>query len=298
MRNDLEQYLLKGNDFGMPVVDHCGFEIAHGVRKLEPHCHPGPEAVFLLEGEMRWDFSDGKSLIQRGGMSHFLKAGISHFPHKSKQTPCHQAWIVLKQLEGISLRGTVFEAEDLKSIYGTISNLSGTTRKMGRRLTGDIIDFSKLVKKFKSDPDPFLKARLRALICQILLRIAECSLMKVEKVSSETEVIRLAKEYLDNNLSRPLEMDDLAKHLGYSGTWILKVFRNSVGVPPAQYLRRRRIEKAQSLLQDKRLNITDIAFRCGFHSSQHFSQVFRKYTGQSPKQARGSWRLPVPNIKM
>ena len=288
MRDDLEQYLFEGKDIGMSIVEHCGFEIAHGVRKLLSHRHQGPEVVYLLEGEMRWNFSDGKSLIQRGGMSHFLKAGISHFPHKSKQTPCHQAWIVLKPLEEISLYGTVFESDDLKSIYRTVSELSGTTRQMGKRLTDDIQEFSTLVKEFKSHPTPFLKSRLRALICQILLRTTESCPMKTTGESSETEVIRLAKEYLDNNLSRPVERGALAKHLGYSGTWILKVFRNAVGVPPAQYLRRRRIEKSQSLLQDKKLNITDIAFRCGFHSSQHFSQVFRKYTGLSPRQARGN----------
>jgi AraC-like DNA-binding protein len=288
MRDDLEQYLFEGKDIGMSIVEHCGFEIAHGVRKLLSHRHQGPEVVYLVEGEMRWNFSDGKSLIQRGGMSHFLKAGISHFPHKSKQTPCHQAWIVLKPLEEISLNGTVFESDDLKSIYGTVSELSGTTRQMGKRLTDDIQEFSTLVKEFKSQPTAFLKSRLRAMICQILLRTTEPCPMKTAQDNSETEVIRLAKEYLDNNLSRPVEMDALAEHLGYSGTWILKVFRNAVGVPPAQYLRRRRIEKAQSLLQDKKLNITDIAFRCGFHSSQHFSQVFRKYTGQSPSQARGN----------
>ncbi len=286
MRNDLEQYFLTGEDIGMPIVSHCGFEIAHGVRKLDPHHHQGPEIVFLIEGEMRWNFSDGKTLIQRGGMSHFLKAGVSHFPHKSKQTPCHQAWIVLKPLEGTSLEGTVFEPDELKSVYGIISNLSGTTRNMDRRLTDDIIEFSMLAKEFKSSPNPLLKSKLRAMICQILLRATASTQTPDRGDKSEKEVIRLAKEYLDKNLSRPLEVEDLAGHLGYSGTWILKIFRNAVGVPPAQYLRRRRIEKAQSLLQDRKLSITDIAFRCGFSSSQHFSQVFRKYTGQTPRQSR------------
>lgn len=288
MRNDLEHYIFSGKEIGMPVIDNCGFEIAHGVRKLSPHCHPGPEVVYLLEGVMRWDFSDGKSLIQTGGMFHFLRPGISHSPNRSKQTPCRQAWIVLNPPEGISLNGTVFKTDDLKSIYGTISHLSGTARQMGRRLIDDILEFSTLVKEFKSQPTPFLKSRLRALICQILLRTTEKCPTIAASDSSETEVIRLAKEYLDNNLSRPVDMEAMAENLGYSGTWIFKIFRNAVGIPPAQYLRRRRIEKAQSLLQDKRLNITDIAFRCGFSSSQHFSQVFRKYTGQSPRQSRGT----------
>lgn len=286
MRDDLEQYLLKGAEIGMPIVNHCGFEIAHGVRMLHPHRHRGPEIVFLLQGEMNWDFSDGKSLLQRGGMMHFLKSGVSHSPRKSRQTPCHQAWIVLNPLCGSPLEGTVFRPGEIKAIHERISELSGTTDSMDGKLAGDIAEFSSLCRSFKTAPERMLAARIRALVCKLLIEAVEPPRKRKADSNSDSEAVRMAKEYLEKNISRPVEMEALSRRLGYSGAWMLKIFRNSVGVPPAQYLRRRRVEKAQELLLDGRLSITDIAFKCGFNSSQHFSQVFRKYAGQTPRQAR------------
>ena len=139
-----------------------------------------------------------------------------------------------------------------------------------------------LAKECKLQPDMLVKSKIRAVICHMLIEIYE-QVLKPE-VAAEHYIITAAKKYLEGNYHRNISMDDLTRHLGYSSTWILKLFCREAGVPPAQYLQRYRIEKAKEMCRKGQMNITDIAFACGFHSSQYFSQVFKKYTGKSPSK--------------
>jgi AraC-like DNA-binding protein len=63
-------------------------------------------------------------------------------------------------------------------------------------------------------------------------------------------------------------------------------FKQVTGVPPAEYIIREKIALAESLLAENQKSITDIAMDLGFCSSQHFSVVFKKYTGESPQAYR------------
>jgi len=59
---------------------------------------------------------------------------------------------------------------------------------------------------------------------------------------------------------------------------------------PKDYLVRVRVEKAEELLRQNRRSIIDIAHSVGFNSSQYFSTVFRRYTGQTPAEFRQNSR--------
>ncbi|WP_437231204.1 helix-turn-helix transcriptional regulator [Planctomicrobium sp. SH661] len=57
-------------------------------------------------------------------------------------------------------------------------------------------------------------------------------------------------------------------------------------MPPNDFLQRLRIKQAQTDLLETDLSITEIAFNNGFSTSQYFSTVFRKYTGDTPARFR------------
>jgi transcriptional regulator GlxA family with amidase domain len=59
-----------------------------------------------------------------------------------------------------------------------------------------------------------------------------------------------------------------------------------MGMPPHQWLTKRRIERAKQLLQEAQLELADIAVACGFVDQSHFTRVFSQSEGQSP----GMWR--------
>jgi AraC-like DNA-binding protein len=66
------------------------------------------------------------------------------------------------------------------------------------------------------------------------------------------------------------------------------MFKKATGLTFTEYLGRVRIEKANALLLNPHLRISEIAYDVGFQSLTHFNRVFRDITGQSPTAFRAS----------
>jgi AraC family transcriptional regulator len=64
-------------------------------------------------------------------------------------------------------------------------------------------------------------------------------------------------------------------------------FRAATGLPPHEYLTRRRIERAQEMLLQDELALVEVALSVGFQTQSHFTSVFKRFAGQSPR----AWRL-------
>ena len=98
------------------------------------------------------------------------------------------------------------------------------------------------------------------------------------------------RRYLDAHHSEPLTLSQVASHLNVSEYYLAHVFKAEIGVPAMQYVMKRRIGEAQSLLMDTETPIAEIADRLGYGSTCHFNTMFRKYVGMPPGQYRQSFR--------
>ena len=96
-------------------------------------------------------------------------------------------------------------------------------------------------------------------------------------------VIRVCR-YIDDHLTEPLTLTDLAGHAGLSRHYFSRLFRATTGDPPMRYLMRRRIEHARGLLADRRHSVCEIAMLLHFADQSHFCRSFRRSTGLSPLQ--------------
>ncbi len=65
-----------------------------------------------------------------------------------------------------------------------------------------------------------------------------------------------------------------------------RVFKETLGSTPMQYVMAYRIEQAAKMLSDPLRSLGDIALSCGFADQAHFSRSFKQVTGQTPRQYR------------
>ncbi|MGK7955372.1 MAG: AraC family transcriptional regulator [Crocosphaera sp.] len=93
-------------------------------------------------------------------------------------------------------------------------------------------------------------------------------------------------DYIDAHLDQNLKLENLAKLLDLSQFHFSRLFKQSVGLSPHQYLIEQRIERAKQLLKKTNQSILDIALNCGFSSHSHLSKQFRQVTGMTPKAYR------------
>ncbi len=98
--------------------------------------------------------------------------------------------------------------------------------------------------------------------------------------------LRPVLSFIEDHLSQDIALGDLAAIAGLSVSHFKSLFRESVGLPAHQYLIRRRVERAKSLIAEGKLSISQIAFETGFAHQSHLAHHMRRVLGISPKVLR------------
>ncbi len=92
--------------------------------------------------------------------------------------------------------------------------------------------------------------------------------------------------YIEANLSENLTLAGLARVAGLSPHHFSRCFRESIGIPPHQYVLKLRLERAKHLLASPQQSVAQVAYETGFSSQSHFSTAFRRAVGVTPQAYR------------
>ena len=102
--------------------------------------------------------------------------------------------------------------------------------------------------------------------------------------------VRLKKvlDYIEVNFSKDIHLNDLAQTAGLSAFHFAKLFKQSTGASPHQYILQRRLERAKELLRKPSMSLSEIGLESGFADQSHFTNVFRRFVGATPSKFRSS----------
>jgi AraC-like DNA-binding protein len=122
-------------------------------------------------------------------------------------------------------------------------------------------------------------------------QIGECAQrLAFATVKTDPEPVRLARNYMQEHLSEPISLDDVAHAVGVSSFHFCKVFKRATGMTFTDYLGRMRVERARKMLLKAANRITEVAYEAGFQSLSHFNRSFRRVVGESPTEFRARLR--------
>jgi len=97
------------------------------------------------------------------------------------------------------------------------------------------------------------------------------------------EAIELAKAYIEQNFTKDLSLNEVAEFVNMNATYLSVLFKEVVGESYIKYLTRYRMELAKELLSEG-IKVNHVSDKVGYRTYRHFSEVFKKYTGQTPGQ--------------
>jgi transcriptional regulator of acetoin/glycerol metabolism len=101
-------------------------------------------------------------------------------------------------------------------------------------------------------------------------------------------------EYIESHLDEKTGLEALAGIAGLSTHHFARAFHQSVGMPPHSYLLGRRLERAERMIRETQLPLSEIAAATGFSDQSHLARHFRRWTGMSPRLARWKERDTPP----
>ncbi|MEU8825011.1 helix-turn-helix transcriptional regulator [Streptomyces sp. NPDC048636] len=95
------------------------------------------------------------------------------------------------------------------------------------------------------------------------------------------------EQYVDVNIAKRFRAADLARVAGLSPDYFTRVFRKTFGMPPREWVIRRRVQHAARLLDETDMSVTKVAALYGYPDSFLFSRQFKAVMGVSPQAYRG-----------
>lgn len=128
----------------------------------------------------------------------------------------------------------------------------------------------------------------------LVLKNLELSLTEIsDKMHSEVgndssispeEIVSLVKDYVKKHYSEEIDLNSIARALGFSSSYLTKVFNKVENTTPSKVIRSYRMGIAKQLLNDDSLTIQQIASHVGYSDPFHFSKSFKQTVGISPTQ--------------
>lgn len=113
--------------------------------------------------------------------------------------------------------------------------------------------------------------------------IGTCGISQLHTEINESHEIKIVCEYLEENYTNTISLEELCQITGFSKSYLLRSFTKQKGISPYRYLETIRIDKAKKLLQNGMKPIY-VAMETGFSDQSHFTNFFKNLIGLTPRQ--------------
>lgn len=153
----------------------------------------------------------------------------------------------------------------------------------------EVYSLLKKILKEINNPDEASPLQIDGLVCQILAEIlrlkSEQSPLKDEPRKKGSLLMWEVRQYLSENYTNKISIDDIAKKFFLSKSSLCHSFRKQYEISPIQYLLELRLESAKDLLTNTELSVSEVARRTGFGNLSYFSTYFKRMEkGMSPSE--------------
>lgn len=243
---------------------------------LPPHRHAGMLEICHLAKGVQVYAVGGRRFLLRGGDCFVTRPDEEHSTDGTPQEKGELCWLQVRPPQS----GEAFLGVEQAQVAGLFARLLAIRRRVfpaSERIPGL---FAELIAAWRSGPEDLRRLVVAQRVLAVLLLVAEDAARTAPRERPGGDLERVFA-LIAGELHRPLPLAELAHCAGLSLPRFKVVFRRAVGLPPAEYVLRRRLDAALAALHAG-ASVTRAALDWGFHSSQYFATVCRRYTGASP----------------
>lgn len=286
------------------LIEHAsivGWLPIHQMATVQWHEHDFYEVAVIESGSGRHVSDQGSEPIGRGTVI-FIPPGVGHAYLACQDVRVYN-FFFRSELDELEL---VWAFRD--SHLRTLFNPSGFPRSKADRSTVivkvDEPSMTKLLATLESTrtAPPAERTRARELahlliVLDLLAAAHRAANVSLGQGADTPASVTAALDILEQDLAFPWTLDELSARLYVGPFHLTRLFGRSIGVPPMQYLSRRRLERAAALLSETDLPVASIGATVGMPDPAHFSRRFRASFGLSPRAYRLRHRLHPGQLK-
>lgn len=277
----------------LPGICTTGFWDARFVQNwgLKRHCNEGFKIAYLSRGSLRLVVDDESYLLEQGQFI-VIRPWQLHSIGDPMVGPSRLLWLILDA--GLRRPSEawhwpdwmVFSDEEAQRLGRLLTQNNQPVWDGGSQLNAAFEAVpSILLSRTPEGGETRLKLAINTIMLSLLDRMTEQAPKLDPDLSTSQHTVAIFLRRLPLSASENWTLEMMAEECGLSRTRFADYCKRLTNRSPVQYLQHLRLEQAANMLRmPGRASVTDIAFSCGFNSSQYFSYAFRKRYGHAPRR--------------
>lgn len=244
-------------------------------------CHPGYQwgpgvrDHYLIHHIIRGKGSytiEGRAYYLGAGDTFLLFPGVESCYRADEKDPWEYAWVGFAGNDAYSMiANTEFSKEN------PVLNQSEISSEL----------FQKIRAVYEANGNTFRDAvSMTGALYSLMGFLMKHSAGKEQPKNPQIHYVERAMQYIAEQYSYPITVEDVAVYTGVSRSYLFRLFREKMKQSPKEYLLEYRIRQACQLLNQTDLPVRSIAHSVGFEDNLYFSKVFRKYKSCTPSEYR------------
>ena len=235
------------------------------------HTHNTYELIYFLDGDATHVIEDRKYKLKKGDLI-LIRPFHYHFIQIDSQAD-YERYDILFDAEKHGVEGLSLLPESMEVI-----SLAGNT------IAQDI--FQKCDLYHKKCDTPTFERLLSHLLSELFYNISLFPQSQSEEVSTVSPLVSEVLRYINENLSEPISMQEIAGRLFVSESYLFRLFKRELHQTPKRYVMEKRLLMAQKMLSTGG-RPTEICETCGFGDYSSFYRSYTAFFGHAPSEETG-----------
>lgn len=236
------------------------------------HYHDNHELYYMVKGSTTYYIGDKIFHLQQGNFA-FIPKGILHKTDYEDNANNERILLNFSDLVFTNeLQGVKEELCNCRVIYveeSLLPYLEGLLKN--------------IETEYKSK-DRYQSIMINVYITELLVQICRYKYDYKPALSGTDQTLYLISKYISTHFQEPLTLKELSKEFAMSESHLSRKFKAHTGIGINEYITYVRITKAEKLLRETNLPITEVAEQCGYSDSNYFSTVFKRIKGITPQR--------------
>lgn len=238
--------------------------------------------LFMIEGNLNYQLQDTSGPLNSRG-------ALLLNPGEAASASGQRATFLTVSLSSSYVLDCAVRTRLIKS--GAFVNFPVNAIEQNERLARLINELVEELGQSEAGQELVLAALIEQLLVQLLRqhsRVRRSDELELSRAGLVDRRIRRAVELMHAHLDRDLQLEEIASAAYLSPFHFSRLFKKLTGATPHAYLAALRAARAQTLLAETDLSITEVSARVGYASPSHFTKAFRQATGLTPRAFRAA----------
>ncbi len=252
-------------------------EFPPGWTRIKGHSHSAVEITCCVNGTAYYLIEDyPKPVVLNKNELLLIRQDTYHTMYISESSKC--------SCVGVHLNMDLPMASELDTLYQNLFFNKSNNVKLFADDT--IIDCMKRISLEMGKRYLEFERVVKAELIRLLVFIKRCMKSTSKQFPAKNDYVADALAYIQSSITDIISPTDIARHVHISPEYLMRLFQQSIGKTVMQVILELRMDRAEHLLTNTTMNISQIADNCGYSNLQHFSMAFKKFTNLSPSQFR------------